>query len=150
MALLDPSKNYNTKTKLFDAIKDTDYDMIFIDLFYDAENNLAFTPKEINDLKTKKNGGKRLICSYLSVGEAEDYRYYWQPSWVKENTRPAWIDEENPEWEGNFKVKYWYPEWQSLLYGSTNSYLDRILAAGFDGVYLDVIDAYEYYDERGK
>ena len=33
--------------------------------------------------------------------------------------------------------------------GHPDAYLDRILAAGFDGVYLDIIDAFEYWrDEK--
>jgi cysteinyl-tRNA synthetase len=80
----------------------------------------------------------------LSIGEAEDYRYYWQTDWRTGN--PSWIAEENPDWEGNYKVKYWEPEWQDIIYGNNNSYLIRILGAGFDGVYLDIIDAFEYFE----
>jgi cysteinyl-tRNA synthetase len=40
-------------------------------------------------------------------------------------------------------VRYWDPEWQSLLFGNRKAYLDRILDAGFDGVYLDGVDAFE-------
>ena len=32
--------------------------------------------------------------------------------------------------------------------GSPDAYLDRILAAGFDGVYLDIIDAFEYFEAK--
>ena len=31
--------------------------------------------------------------------------------------------------------------------GSPTSYIDRIMAAGFDGIYLDIVDAYEYFQE---
>jgi cysteinyl-tRNA synthetase len=56
----------------------------------------------------------------------------------------------NPDWEGNYKVRYWDPGWQAIIYGSPHSYLDKIIAAGFDGVYLDIIDAYWYYEEQGR
>ncbi|HEC89701.1 MAG TPA: hypothetical protein ENI44_03860, partial [Thermoplasmatales archaeon] len=55
---------------------------------------------------------------------------------------------ENPNWPGCYKVKYWYPEWQSIIYGNNDSYLKKILDAGFDGVYLDVIDAFEYFENK--
>ena len=45
----------------------------------------------------------------------------------------------------HFKVKYWRPEWQTILYGSSDACLDKIMAAGFDGAFLDVIDAYYYF-----
>jgi cysteinyl-tRNA synthetase len=54
--------------------------------------------------------------------------------------------EENPEWEGNYKVKYWEKEWQDIIFGNEDSYLQKILDAGFDGVYLDIIDAFEYFE----
>lgn len=51
-----------------------------------------------------------------------------------------------PHWDGNYKVRYWYSEWQDLICGPEDSYLSRILNAGFDGVYLDIIDAFDYFE----
>jgi len=124
------------------ALRATDYDVIVMDLYFDDE---PLTVSEIASLKTKANGGSRLVVSYMSIGEAEDYRYYWQPGW--KDRKPTWLDHENPDWEGNYKVRYWDPAWQSLIYGNDDSYLEKILSAGFDGVYLDIIDAFEYYEE---
>ncbi|MFB6319449.1 endo alpha-1,4 polygalactosaminidase [Saccharicrinis sp. FJH54] len=135
-------EKYNTKQEFIHAVSATDYDLIIIDLFHD---NVAFTAQEIAGLKLKKNGGKRLVICYMSIGEAEDYRYYWNTIWLK--NQPEWLYKENPDWEGNYKVWYWDPEWQSLIYGNNDAYLDRIMAAGFDGVYLDIIDAFEYYED---
>ncbi|NPA44475.1 MAG: hypothetical protein GXO49_02970, partial [Chlorobi bacterium] len=83
---------------------------------------------------------------YMSIGEAENYRYYWQEEW--NTNKPEWLDKENPDWEGNYKVWYWNKDWQNIIYGNDNSYLKKILDAGFDGVYLDIIDAFEYYEEN--
>jgi cysteinyl-tRNA synthetase len=47
-------------------------------------------------------------------------------------------------------VPYWDPDWQRIIYGTPESYLDQILALGFDGVYLDRVDAYWYYQEQGR
>ncbi|NOX86519.1 MAG: hypothetical protein GXO86_11260, partial [Chlorobi bacterium] len=87
------------------------------------------------------------VC-YMSIGEAEDYRYYWQPDWKPGN--PSWLDKENPDWEGNYKVKYWDKGWQGIIFGNDGSYLKKILDAGFDGVYLDIIDAFEYFEGGRK
>ena len=138
--LLDPS-NFPDKNSFISAITATNYDLLIMDLFFDNEE---FTLSEINQLKNKANGGKRLVISYMSIGEAEDYRYYWQQSW--NTSKPSWLDTENPDWEGNYKVKYWNSDWQSIIYGNNNSYLYKRLNAGFDGVYLDIIDAFEYYE----
>lgn len=139
--LINPG-NFASKDAFLDAIGATNYDLIIIDFFFDE--NIFFSPDEIMQLKIKQNDGSRLVVCYMSIGEAEDYRYYWEPSWYID--KPEWLDRENPDWEGNYKVKYWYEEWQAIIYGNDNSYIKKIIDAGFDGAYLDIIDAYEYYE----
>jgi cysteinyl-tRNA synthetase len=141
--LLNPGA-YNTKSTFLDAIRGTGYDLVIMDLFYDGIE--ALLPAEVTSLKVKSGGGARLIIAYMSIGEAEDYRYYWQEDWQPEN--PAWLAEENPDWAGNYKVRYWDKNWQDIIYGNNDSYLKKILDAGFDGVYLDIIDAFEYFEEK--
>jgi len=127
-------------------IKLSPYDLVVIDYGFDKRNATAF-PREVVDLMRKKPDGKRrLVLAYLSVGEAENYRYYWHDSWLKQ--RPEWLEPENPDWPGNYLVRYWHPEWQALLFGSPNAYLDRILDAGFDGIYVDGVDKFEQWKRR--
>ncbi|MCR4421479.1 MAG: endo alpha-1,4 polygalactosaminidase [Exilispira sp.] len=140
--IINPS-NYNNKNDFLNALKDTNYDLIIIDLFFNEE---ILTNEDINSLKTKKNGGKRLIICYMSIGEAENYRYYWQQDWYL--NPPSFLASENPNWPGNYKVKYWDPKWQAIIYGNDESYLKKILNANFDGVYLDIIDAFEYFENQ--
>jgi cysteinyl-tRNA synthetase, unknown class len=138
--LLNP-ENFTTKQAFIDAINATNYDVIIMDYFFEDD---AFTNAEITAMKLKNNGGSRLIISYMSIGEAEDYRYYWQDAW--NSAQPEWIEVENPDWEGNYKVKYWNDDWKAIIYGNNDSYVKKILDAGFDGVYLDIIDAFEYFE----
>ncbi len=135
-------ENFATKNDLIFAVSQTNYDLILIDLFHNDE---IFTASEIEQLKVKKSGANRLVISYISVAEAEDYRYYWQADWATD--KPDWLEPENPDWEGNYKVRYWDAEWQALIYGNDNSYMKKISDAGFDGAYLDIIDAFEYFEE---
>lgn len=93
-------------------------------------------------------GGDKLVLCYMSIGQAEDYRFYWQREWY--HNPPSWLDEPDPDWPGDYWVHYWDPQWQAIILGSPQAYLDRILALGFDGVYLDRVDAYQYYQERGR
>lgn len=139
--LINPS-NYDTKIDFINAVTATNYDLLIMDLFFN--DGTAFTSTEINQLKNKANGGKRLVISYMSIGEAENYRYYWESSW--NSNKPKWMDSENPDWAGNYKVWYWEKDWQDIIYGNDTSYLKKILDANFDGVYLDIIDAFEYYE----
>lgn len=136
-------QNYSSKASFITAIRNTNYDVVVVDLFFNEE---MLTASDVAQLQVKANGGKRLVICYMSIGEAESYRYYWQKGWRLH--KPAWLDRVNPDWAGNYKVHYWNPEWQEIICGDGDSYLNRILAAGFDGVHLDIIDAFEYYENR--
>ena len=136
----DPFENRPT---YFSALRSHEYDVLLIDAFFQGD---ILTAQEVAALQQKSNGNRRLVVAYMSIGEAEDYRYYWQEAWTK--NPPRWLEAENPQWAGNFKVRYWDPVWQAILFGNDGSYLKRILDAGFDGVYLDIIDAFEYFEEQ--
>lgn len=139
--LINPDNLYTNKQDFVDAVKNTNYDCIIMDFFYNGEE---FTATQIEELKQKANGGKRLLICYMSIGEAENYRYYWQSNWTIGN--PSFIEKENPNWQGNYVVRYWETEWQHIIFGNDNSYLKKILDAGFNGVYLDIIDAFEQFE----
>jgi cysteinyl-tRNA synthetase len=88
-----------------------------------------------SQLSTLEGAGKSVI-SYLSIGEAEDYRSYWQSSW---NTNPpSWMLGENPDWNGNYQVKFWDPAWQKIIIDKAVS----LASTGYDGLMLDVVDVY--------
>ena len=135
-------ENFSSKADFINAITATNYDLLVMDLYF--RNRTEFTISEINQIRNKANGGKRLVFSYVSIGEAEDYRYYWQLNW--NTTPPNWLDAENPNWPGNYKVRYWETEWQQIIYGNDTSYMKKIINAGFDGVYLDLVDAFWFYE----
>lgn len=133
------------------AIGATAYDLVVMDYSSDGGPAGEFTAAEIAALQDSP-GGPKLVLAYMSIGEAETYRFYWDPAWdadgdgLPDPGAPSWLDIENPDWEGNYKVRYWDPGWQAIVF----LYTDRLLAAGFDGAYLDIIDAYEYYAQQGR
>jgi cysteinyl-tRNA synthetase len=139
--LIAPDNEYANAQAFVDAVKNTNYDAIIMDFFFDGQ---TYTAAQIAQLRRKANGGSRLLICYMSIGEAENYRYYWKPDWKPGN--PAFIYKENPDWPGNYTVRYWDKEWQKIIFGNDDSYLKKILDAGFDGVYLDIIDAYERFE----
>jgi cysteinyl-tRNA synthetase len=87
------------------------------------------------------------VVAYLSIGEAEDYRSYWQSDWVSNGKQtaaaPAWLGIENPEWKGNYQIKYWDTDWQKLMLAA----IDDAMARGFDGLYLDIVDGFQTYEQ---
>ncbi len=109
-----------------------------------------FQKSDVRLMQRKSDGSRRLLFGYLSVGEAEDYRWYWPRAWTNSpNQRPPWIGTENERWRGNYPVRFWNSAWQDILFGRTEAYLDRLIDAGFDGVYLDRVDVYqEFVNER--
>ncbi|HAS89712.1 MAG TPA: hypothetical protein DCS48_10475 [Desulfovibrio sp.] len=120
-------------------LAESPYDLLVIDYSKDGSDKNRFSGKEISVLH---EFNKTVLC-YFSIGEAEEYRFYWQKEW-KENP-PRFLGPENPDWAKNHKVKYWREDWWK---NALRPYLDRILEAGFDGVYLDIVDAYWFWHEQ--
>jgi cysteinyl-tRNA synthetase len=121
------------------------YDVIVMDYSRDGTDSGAYTAAEIKAIRDR---GKIVLC-YLSIGEAENYRFYWKTWWTPgincQLGNPLYLGPANPDWPGNYKVRYWYAGWWT---DALQPYLDRILNAGFDGVYLDIIDAYWFWFEQ--
>jgi cysteinyl-tRNA synthetase, unknown class len=122
-------------------IVDSPLDLIVIDPILDPAKGRMAEPAEIEAMQRKPDGGRRLVFAYLSIGEAEEYRPYWNQNWRA--NEPAWLGTPNPKWPRSHSVRYWDPNWQRIV-GDT---LRRIVAAGFDGVFLDRVDA--YHEWRG-
>ncbi|MBU5316158.1 endo alpha-1,4 polygalactosaminidase [Clostridium bornimense] len=141
--LINPEK-YQDKKDFINEINETNYDVVIIDAFFNSDIE-KYTKEEINSMKHKKNGGKRLIISYMSIGECEDYRFYWNEEW--KSNKPKWLEYENNDWSGNYIVKYWNKQWQDIIVGKKDSYIDKILDMNFDGVYLDIVDGYYNFEE---
>lgn len=133
--LLNPEK-FKNKKNYFKALKNTNHDMLIIE---PSINGDFFTKDEIEALKVKRNGGKRIVIAYFSIGEAEDYRYYWKVNWDKK--RPKWIVKENPNWKGNYVIEYWSDEWKKII----KDYQKKLDSIGVDGYYLDTIDTYQEF-----
>src|SRR5712672_3123768 len=68
----------------------SNYDLIVIDYGFNEDNRGALPREALDKMRLKPDGTRRLILSYLSIGEAETYRYYWRPSWKQDP--PEWLD----------------------------------------------------------
>ena len=140
LCLLNPEK-FKDINQYFEFLKNTDFDLLLIE---PSHNGVFFTKEQIKQLKTKKSGGKRLVVAYFSIGEAEDYRNYWDTSWNKKN--PEWIVAENTDWKGNYIVKYWYPKWKKII----KNYQKNLDEIGVDGYLLDTVDSYYYFEDKAE
>jgi cysteinyl-tRNA synthetase len=129
-----------------DKIAASPFDMVIIDssMFPDGKE-IRLTRAQVESMKKKPDGSRRLVVAYFSAGECEDFRYYWKPEWNKKH--PGWISKVDKQWKGDYVVQYWQPEWQHIVYGSPDSLIDRIMDAGFDGISIDRVDAYYYFGD---
>lgn len=123
-----------------DRLARSSADLLVIDYSRDGSADGAFTRAEVDRLRKRADGGRRLVIAYFSIGEAETYRFYWQDAW--RTKAPDWLLHENCRWPENFLVKFWDKAWKEIIFAGKNSYLAKIIEAGFDGVYLDRVDAY--------
>jgi cysteinyl-tRNA synthetase len=131
--------NYSDKASFLAAIQQTNFDVVIIDAFFGDE---LLTSTDVTSLKTKLNGGQRLVISYMNIGSAEKYRYYWKKSWGLHH--PLWLKKKYDGYKDEIWVKFWKDEWQEIIYGNDDSYTKKLLNAGFDGAYLDNIEGFYF------
>ncbi|CAN0373921.1 unnamed protein product, partial [Ectocarpus sp. 4 AP-2014] len=59
---------------------------------------------------------------------------------------PAWLGPVNPDWPQSRKVRYWDSDWQDVVFNNGRTgWLDQIVTQGFDGAYLDIVDAFYFW-----
>jgi cysteinyl-tRNA synthetase len=131
--------NFSSRQSMLSAIAATNFDVVLIDMDFNEE---AITSTELAQIKTKANGGKRLLISYINVGAAENWRYYWKKKW--NTVHPCWMKRKYEGYKDERWVKFWDKEWEEIIYGNDDSYFKKIIDAGFDGAYLDNVEAYYF------
>ncbi len=98
-------------------------------------------------LRETPDGQRRLLLAYIDIGQAERWRTYWASDWAPPTAdgpgQPDFILTEDPDgWAGNYPVAFWRPEWQALWNGP-DGLVAELARLGFDGVYLDWVEAYD-------
>ena len=111
----------------YDSLLATSFQIGIVD-----PDSSALTTSQISTLESS---GKSLIA-YLSIGEAENFRSYWNASW--NTSPPSFVMGADPNWTGDYYVKYWDPQWQQLMINQVTA----MAKEGYNGVMLDVVDAY--------
>jgi cysteinyl-tRNA synthetase, unknown class len=115
-----------------DALAKAPQQLAVIDLARDAHADY-FTAAEIQALR---DSGKRVLA-YFEIGSIETFRPEYR-SVPRDLILNRWAD-----WPDEHFVRYWDQRWWD---GVVKARVDRALAAGFDGVYLDTPLAYEEID----
>jgi cysteinyl-tRNA synthetase, unknown class len=146
------SWGYQLNGASIEALAASPYDLIVIDPTTGFMADKSLTREDVERLKKKPDGTRRLVVSYLSIGEAEDYRPDYFAKEYMEEDAPDWLLHENPDWKGNRLIQFCSEGWQKTMLGDTNgrsvydsirpSPVYRLVELGLDGVYLDRVDAY--------
>lgn len=139
-----------------DELERSHYDMLVVEptrTDWSSDDRNYDTAGAVARLKASQNSrgtqGK-LVLAYIDIGQAEDWRWYW--TWGA--NLPKFVAAPDPDgWDGNFVVAYWRAGWKDiLLHGKDlkpqpqrdySSIMDEVLKDGFDGVYLDWVEAFE-------
>lgn len=132
--------SFDPEKETFARLAASSYDMVVLEPVFTESQNTDF---DIAAVVQNLHGAAepKLVIAYIDIGQAEEWRTYWQDGWRVGD--PDWIVGEDPDgWEGNYPVAFWRDEWKSIWLAD-DGYLQRIIDAGFDGVYLDWVEAYD-------
>lgn len=146
MAYVLQAEGLGDRNTAVEKLAGCDRDLVVIDYAFFGDEQSRWSREEVDRIRAGKPG--RNVLAYLSIGEAGTYRFYWKETWDADNDgkpdadAPAWLLNANPDWPDNFKVHYWDREWQQNVI----QHLDEIIEQGFDGVYLDIVDAFEFFE----
>jgi len=125
--------------EMVQQIADSDYDLVALDFISSEAENIDFPMAQVIEQLHHAPHPKQVIA-YIDIGQAEDFRTYWQPGWGIGH--PEWITGLDPDgWEGNYPVAYWDEAWRNIWLAG-DGYIPAIVKAGFDGIYLDWVEAY--------
>lgn len=131
------------------------HDMLVIDPSRDGTDAKRFSASEVAEIKADRS----ILAAYVSIGEASDFRDYWDKDWTTTgkasgkltDAAPDWLGPLNPDWPESRKVRYWDDDWQDIIFNDQGTgELDNIVSTGFDAAYLDIVDAYYFWGEEIK
>lgn len=144
--------DFNYLDTIVDNITDSTYDMVVLEPIFTEKENLDYNISAVvSSIKNSSgaNVANKLVIAYIDVGQAEDWRYYWWSNWTI--GYPDFIVTSDADgWEGCYPVAFWKPGWQDIWFtgvvGNDSRWYDpqlkMLVDAGFDGVYLDWVEAY--------
>lgn len=113
----------------------TTFDIVSVDYSYDGSADKVLNQKDVEKMKE----GAKIVLAYINVGYAEDWRFYWDD--IKNAT---FVGNADSRWKDEYKIlDFSNLTWEKVIH----EYVNKIKSQGFDGVYLDGVDAYESFPD---
>lgn len=137
--LIDDSL-YDDRETFLEDIRNSNYDVVIINPFF--QHKKAFSKEDIESLKFKKNGAKRLIFAKMNISEASSNDYYWQKSW--QIGKPNWLSRASFVDQNAIITQYWEDDWKKVM----GHYFKGIVDSGFDGAFLTGLENHDYFEKQ--
>jgi cysteinyl-tRNA synthetase len=124
------------------ALASSAYDLLVVEPTGTYREAARFDMKDL--VRRLKEGRRdRIVLAYLLLGEADSHRTYWGKDWREPGKgrpgTPDFLLKPDPDgWKDTYVVDFTDARWQDLVRAD----LRAIMAAGFDGLYLDWLEAY--------
>lgn len=132
--------HYKSKDAMIEDIRNANFDIIIIDPFF--KHHKPFSKEEVESLKYKKNGTKRLIFAEMNISEARTDDSYWHKSWKINN--PEWIKRASFVDKNGVIVEYWQDTWKKII----SKYFKDIVDSGYDGAFLTGLENHKYFEKQ--
>lgn len=131
---------YDESFIALNEIRNSNYDVVVVHPFFHREK--PYSKEEVDAMKFKKNGGRRLILALYNISETSEEDYFWQKKWLKK--LPNWIAKKSPTNIQSYIVKYWTPEWKMIA----SRYFKGIVDSGYDGVFITGLENHLIFEEN--
>ena len=137
--LLTDYSRFDNKNNLVMAIEDTNYDMLIVNPFFSKSE--AFTYADVNKMKYKKLGARRLVIANVDVSRIGYGDFYFKDTYSFRN--PEWIKYVDKTNADKYVVEYYNQDYRTIL----GKYVKGIVDLGFDGIMLDGVDAHLVFEK---
>ena len=143
--MINPS-NFDTQDGMVERLGATNFDALVLDVFDNSQKPL--TKKNVRRLQLKKIGSRRLVLAIMNISAADTSHYYWKSGWTVGN--PRFVYAPSPGMSDRYLTKYWDRAWHDILTGKPDSYVYGIAKQGFDGVLLDGVENYRFFESADR
>ena len=117
----------------------TNHDVLVIEPFHKGAEPISY--QQIQKLKYKYLGSRRLVFAVMDLTHADRYSYYWEREWRPGS--PPWLLQPTAENPDRYRVEYWRPGWREIV----GYHFKGLMDLEFDGVILTGLDAFRPFEQ---